>query len=299
MEFKTYDESRLDDHIELVNDVIKDWEWISWYPTKEQIKAVYSQEGFTPDTRHYLYDGDKLIAFLSSAVEEVDVEGVQHGSIHRPFVRKGYAHVEDKLLKKTLDELKARGVQIVRTNLKPGMGNLEEILMRWGFGERETMDYSVIFEVMDYVQTNFQKPNYLIDIDLNKDRELLIKAMCSDGKRTKEEMTKRIDNYLENDRIVAAAVAKENDEFLTYSLIFTGNKPERAFMLALPALKQLNEKHIKDIFTLLVNKAHKAGKVFLYHQIIDFDLVDLYNNLKLKFVPSYKYLLRFDQRETR
>nr|NHJ84199.1 hypothetical protein [Asgard group archaeon] len=132
MQFKIYDESRLDDHIELVNDVIKDWEWISWYPTKEQLRVAYSREGFTPETRHYLYDGDKLVAFLSSAVEEVDDKGVQHGSIHRPFVRKGYEHLEDKLMEKTLGELKARGVKVVRTNLKPGMGNLAEILERWG-----------------------------------------------------------------------------------------------------------------------------------------------------------------------
>ena len=294
MQFKIYDESRLDEHIELVNDVIKDWEWISWYPTKEQLKVAYSREGFTSDTRHYLYDGDKLVAFLSSAVEEVDDNGIQHGSIHRPFVRKGYEHVEDKLLKKTLDELKARGVKIIRTNLKPGMGNLAEILERWGFGEKVIMDYSVIFKIEDYANPDYQKPDYLIDINLDTDKELLIEAICSDGKRTKEEMSKRLDALIKNNRIVAAAVIRENEEFLTYSMIITGNKPERAFMTSLPVFKTLNEKHIKDIFTFLVNKAHKAEKVFLYHQITDFDLKDFYEELDLKFVPSYKYLLKLE-----
>lgn len=295
MEFRIYDEQRLDDHIELVNEVIKDWEWISWYPTKEQLRIAYSREGFTPDTRHYLYDNDKLIGFLSSAVEEKDEDGIQHGSIHRLFVRKGYEYVEDKIMKKTLDLLKERGVQIVRTSIKPGMGNLAGILERWGFGERTKMDYSVIFKIEDYVNADFQKPEYLIDIDLETDRELLIDAIYSDRKRTKEEIANRLETLIKNKRIVAAVVAKENNEILTYCMVYTGNTTKRAFMEALPKLKPLNEMHIKDIFSFIVGKVYKAGKVFLYHQITDFDLVNYYKDLDLKFVPSYKYILRFEK----
>ncbi|NHJ47319.1 MAG: hypothetical protein FK733_05970 [Asgard group archaeon] len=291
MEFKTYEESRLDDHIELVNDVIKHWEWISWYPTKEQLKAVYSREGFTPDTRHYLYDNDLLVGFLSTAVEEL-TDGVQHGSIHRLFVRQGYEHVEDKIMKKSIDELKARDVKVIRTNLKPGMGNLEKIYERWGFGEKTIMDYSVIFLVEDYVKKDYQKPEYLVDINFETNKELLIDAICSDGSRSKEDITNRIESLLKRDAIFGAVVAKKENSYLAYSILYNGNKPERSFMSPITILGDGNEKLIKDIFYFSVGKANEANKVYLYHQIANFDLKDHYNDFNLKFVPSYKYILK-------
>ncbi|GAG95338.1 unnamed protein product, partial [marine sediment metagenome] len=99
MEFKIYEESRLKDLGELVKEVVKDWAYDPWYPSMEQLKEVYSAEGFTPETRHFLYDGDKLVAFLSSAIED-EVDGVQWGSIHMPFIRKGYEKVQEKLYDK-------------------------------------------------------------------------------------------------------------------------------------------------------------------------------------------------------
>ncbi|NHJ41008.1 MAG: hypothetical protein FK731_13335 [Asgard group archaeon] len=291
MEFKTYDESRLDDHIELVQEVIKEWDWESWYPTKEQLKRNYSSEGFTPETRHYLYDNEKLIAFLSSAVEEV-IDGVQHGSIHRLFIRKGYEYAEDKIMKKTIDELKARGVKIISTSIKPGMGNLREILERWGFGERTIMDYSVIFPIKEYVNSKYQKPDYIIDIDFDTDLELLVNAIYNQGSQTKEYVTKRLEAQINNNRVFAAVVAKKDEKILSYGLLYHGNRPERAFMSSISLQKNENGNLIKDIFYFLVEKANKFDKSFLYHQITDFSLMEHYTDLNLKFVPSYKYILR-------
>ena len=296
MKFKIYDESRLDDHIELVLDVIKDWEWISWYPTKEQLKQVYSREGFTADTRHYLYDEDKLVGFLSTAVEE-NKDGVQHGSIHRLFVRKGYEDTEDKIMKHALDLLKSRGVEVVRTNLKPGMGNLEEIYERWGFGERTKLDYSVIFPVEQYLVKEYTKPDYIIDIDFNTQKDLLIEAIHLVDNQPKDEIAKRLDSNISNNRLFGAVVAKKDEQISAYTLLFTGNKPERSFMFPIAVIKDPSEQLIKDIFQFSVQKAFESKKKFLYHQVRNFDLMNFYNDLNLEFVPSFNYILRFKNKK--
>ena len=117
MEFKTYEESRLKDLGKLVNEVVKDWKQDPWYPTMDQLKDAYERnENFTPETRHFLYDGDKLIAFLASAIEQ-EVEGVQWGSIHMPFIKKGHEEVEEKLRDKTIGLLKEKGAQATLAQL--------------------------------------------------------------------------------------------------------------------------------------------------------------------------------------
>ena len=129
IEFKTYEnEKQLEEQIALIAEITKDW--VGWaYPNKDQLKAAYDREGFTPETRHYVYDGDKLVAFLASAVERI-VEGVQQGSIQAPFVLAGYEHLEEKLMKKAIDDLKSRGVKVIVSRQRPAWGNLKEIFKK-------------------------------------------------------------------------------------------------------------------------------------------------------------------------
>ena len=291
LKFEIYNESRLDDHIELVQEVLKDWEWKSWYPTKEQLKEVYSREGFTADTRHYLYDGDLLVGFLSTAMEGIE-EGIQFGSIHRLFVRKGYVEHEDKIMEKALTLLKNRGAKAIRTSVKPGMGNYTEVLERWGFGERTTMDYSTIFQVEKYVTDNYSKPENLIDVNLITQKELFLDALILDDDRPREELAKRITHLIDTGRIFGAGIIKDEKKILAHTLLYTGNTPQRSFMFPIKINGKPSKKIIEDLFYFSVNKAHEAKKTQLYHQITNMDLEKFYDDLDLKFVPSYKYILR-------
>jgi hypothetical protein len=112
MRFEIYDKSRLDDQVKFIDEVTNSWKWKPWYPSKEELSEIYSRENFTADTRHYVYDGNKLVAFLSSAVEGI-VDGEQTGSIHIPFVREGYNEVKESLMTKTIETLKIKGVKTI------------------------------------------------------------------------------------------------------------------------------------------------------------------------------------------
>ena len=97
IKYRNYDDSLLEDQLELVKDVIKDWEWVIWYPNKQSLLESYSRPGFSADTRHYAFDGEKMVGFLSSTIER-EIEDVQYGSIHIPFIRKEYEYIEEELL---------------------------------------------------------------------------------------------------------------------------------------------------------------------------------------------------------
>ena len=40
------DESKIDAQIELVQEIIKDWEWVIWYPNKDSLLKSYSEGRF-------------------------------------------------------------------------------------------------------------------------------------------------------------------------------------------------------------------------------------------------------------
>jgi hypothetical protein len=97
MKYSNYKEEFLERQVKLVNSVTKGWDF--GYPNVEQLKEVYSRENFTPETRHYYFEGDDLVGFIASAVENKEGD-IQYGSIQMPFV-----NLADEELKKELEKI--------------------------------------------------------------------------------------------------------------------------------------------------------------------------------------------------
>jgi len=295
VEFKTYNESRLDDHIKLALEVMEDWEWISWYPNKEQLKESYSREGFTPETRHYVYDGKKLVGFLSSSVED-EVDGVQFGSFHIPFIKKGYEHIEDELFEKTIETLKSKGVQAIRTTTMPGWGPMPKMLEKLGFGEKKLLAKRTIFATKDLVDSSFVKPDYIIDLDAKKDKEAFIEAAHILRNVPKEDLERTYDYFIERDMIYSSVIVKIEDEIISYGLLYEGAKYEgdtikRAFLSRIP-VKEGKEHVFKEVFQYLVNKAQEIDIDLIWHQMADNADPEIYSPFDVKFEPYYQLTLR-------
>ena len=117
MKYSNYKEEFLEKQVKLVNTVTKGW--IFNYPSAEQLKETYSGDNFTPDTRHYFFEGDDLVGFVASAVENKEGD-IQYGSIQMPFVNltneDKKKELETKLIEKAKMTLKEKGVDIIRSN---------------------------------------------------------------------------------------------------------------------------------------------------------------------------------------
>ena len=296
MEFKTYEESRLKDLGELVKDVVKHWEVDPWYPSMEQLKEVYANnENFTPETRHFLYDGDKLVAFLSSALED-EVEGVKWGSIHMPFIRKGFEEVEEKLFDKTMGLLKTKGAQSIRASTRPDYGYIPKLLEKWGFEKKEETGRRALLSASKLADSKYTKPDYIKELDLNDDKHLekfkkyYLKARTE---VTKENFDQTMQTFRERDLTISCIIAKK-DDVLSYGLLYKGDQPNRSFMSSIPIFKEGHEYILKDILDFLVNLAKKEGYEEINHILVDQDNEKLYKDLGIEFSPSYRYELSLD-----
>ena len=297
LEFKTYDESRLNDLESLVLEVIQDWKWKPWYPNKDQLKEIYSREGFTPETRHFAYDRDKLVAFLSSAVEDI-VDGVQFGSFHIPFIKSGYEYIEDELFRHTIDLLKEKGVKAIRTTTMDGWGPMPKMLEKLGFGEQKLLAMRTIFKPSQITSIDYEKPSYLIELDVKKDKELLLEAMMIFSERTKEELEDSLDFFIEHDYIFATVVNRINDDVLSYGIlyegaIYEGDTVKRAMISRIP-FKEGYEQALEEVFQYLINKSNDLGIELLWKQKEENVEISLYEKYGLKLEPFYEYVLRLN-----
>ncbi len=295
MEFKTYEESRLKDLGELVKEVVKDWAYDPWYPSMEQLKEVYSAEGFTPETRHFLYDGDKLVAFLSSAIED-EVDGVQWGSIHMPFIRNGYEKVQEKLYDKVIGVLKSKGAQAIRTSSRPEYGYIPELLKEWGFENKEETGRRAIISTSKLADPKYTKPDYFKEIDLKNEKDLnLFKKVYLKARTevTKENFDETMKIFAERDLTISCIIAKK-DEIISYGLLYKADQPKRSFMSSIPVFKENHGYVLKDIVNFMVNKAKETGYEEIYHQLVDLKNEKFYDETGIEFTPSYRYELKFD-----
>jgi hypothetical protein len=299
VEFKTYDESFLDDQIELVKDVIKDWDWVIWYPNKQSLLESYSRVGFSPDTRHYAFEGDKMVCFLSSTIER-EVEGVLHGSIHIPFIRKGYEHIETELMKKTLDILRKKGAQVIRSFAMPGWGNTIQILERHGFNEKKLISYVTMFPVNILLSFDYNKPEYVEELDLPRDKQKLIKPIVKESKQSKEVIERYLDELIFSDAIVASTIVHKVGE-ASFGYLAKGLRyldiPGRIFLSFVPVVKKENmhlfKEIIKDGFEFLAQKAKESDYTTLWYEARDIENVEQYKELGLKMEPTFGFTLRF------
>ena len=297
MEFKTYKESRLKDLGELVKDVVKDWPQDPWYPSMEQLKQTYeSNENFTPETRHFLYDGDKLVAFLSSALEEKDEDGVQWGSIHMPFIRKGYEGVESKLFDKTIGLLKEKGAQKIRAFSRPEYGYIPELFEKWGFDKSEAGGKRAIFKAKDFVPKDYTEPDYFKELDLNKDEDLeRFKEVYLKARKEvkKEDFDNTMNTFREQD-LTISCVLVEKDKVLSYGLLYKSGQPKRSFLSSIPIFDEEKPEVIKKVLTYMANKAVEKGYEEIYHGLVDEEREELYNKMGIEFTSSFRYELKLD-----
>jgi hypothetical protein len=298
IKYKNYEESLLDEQIELVQDVIKDWDWVIWYPNKQSLLESYSRPSFSPETRHYAFDGDKMVGFLSSTIER-EIEGVLFGSIHIPFIRKGYDHLEEELVKKAIDKLKAKGAKAIRSFAMPGWGKTIQILEKAGFGEKKLLSYATMFSVDLLGKDDYTKPENVEELDLPRDKQKLIKLVVKESKQSKEVVEKYLDNLIWDDAIPACTIVYQ-EGVPSFGYLAKGLRyhdiPGRIFLSFTPVIndkiKHLFKDIIRDGFRFLSHKAKEAGYTTLWYEAHDKENIEFYKELGLKMDPTYGFTLR-------
>ncbi|MBK5112549.1 MAG: hypothetical protein KGD59_01700 [Candidatus Heimdallarchaeota archaeon] len=298
IEFRNYDELLLDDQIDLIKDVIKDWNWVIWYPNKASLTESYSRVGFSPETRHYAFDGDKMVGFLSSTIER-EIEGVSFGSLHIPFIRKGYEHIEEELVKKTIETLKSKGAQAIRSFAMPGWGNTIQILEKHGFKEKKLLSYATMFSVDLLVKDDYKKSENIEELDLPRDKQKLIKLVVKESKQPKEVVERYLNNLIWDDAIVACTIVYKRGD-ASFGYLAKGLRyldiPGRIFLSFVPVVKKeampLFKEIIEEGFGFLAQKAKEAGYNTLWYEARDIENVELYEELGLKMEPTFGFTLR-------
>ena len=286
MNYSTYKEEYLDRQVELVNSVTKGWDF--GYPDAEQLKEVYSRENFTPETRHYYFEGDDLVGFVASAVENKEGD-IQYGSIQMPFVNLAdevmKKDLEKKLLERAKATLKEKGVNLIRSNFNE---KWPVDYIKSFYTEKETLQRTA--EILNYKEIGLgPSSGNVVDMNMETHLDIFHKGLINQfPEMTLEQMIGILKQASESQGFVKRLLAIENDMVVAQGR--AGIFEDQGFILIF-AYHVDGIKYKAEIIRSLLNeiKDRELKIVRLTHTYQDAAPEDGYDDFNLDFVATKRY----------
>ncbi len=215
-EIRSYREEFLQEQERIGREVTKDWSAFGQTPA-EQLKNVYSQPDFDPETRLYCFKDGKMVGFLTSKVEKA--EGVLKASLEFPMVLPGHEEAESLLFEKALEVLRKKGVRVVRTRAGEAWGKTMEKVRLYGytFSEPLTVEYSV--DVKKATIEDVPGLQDITDYDHGRDLEQMVAIFIKELSFTPEQARENFETINKSDQVLAHMVIRKKGEITGRALV--------------------------------------------------------------------------------
>jgi hypothetical protein len=264
----------------------RDWDGFN-YPTVEQLKQTYSNENFTPDTRHYLFDNEQLVGFVSSALEDAE-DG--RASLQFPFLKDEYAKYETHLMEKAISTLKDKGATYINSNIPSTWIGAPEILTKYGFEEKQVVarQFRIDTSTYDYSEVDF--PEDIVKVDPVEDKEELVRVFATEMTQTPEQIGQIIDGWKEAQNIILNVIVKNNGEILSHSMVVKNqNDPQRAFMTHVSIYNDNFTFYRPLVTKFILNKLQKMDYKTVNLFVLPENAKELYSDFNFPMIKTVQY----------
>lgn len=289
---KSYKEEFLEAQERIGREVTKDWKQFG-QTSAEQLKQIYSQPGFDPETRHYCFKNGELIGFLTSAVLESDEEP-RKANLEFPMVLPDHEEAETLLFEKALDVLRKKGVKVVRTRVSEAWGNTVEMAQRWGYAPAEELGvgYTIGVDTTDIKGVpefgNIEGYNH------DQDFEQMVDIFVRDYNMTPEQARSNFETLEKaGDLVVAHIVIRKDGTIIGRALALRDeDDPTRAFTGAIYVTeKQQRVLFLKKILKICKEKGIKRLDAAVFGDLLKIkdQLAEQFESLGFQYVTAISY----------
>lgn len=225
---KNYQKGFEDDQAKVGIEVAQSWKY-AHQTSADRLKEIYSLPEFDPETRHYCFEKDKMVGFLTSKVIEPKEDGKRRASLVFPSVLPGYEKAADLLIEKAFETLKKKDVEVVETYVSAISGNNYDLAKKWDYKHIQDID-NIVFILNGWEIKADLDTSKIRKFDHEKDFDKwlsLVKEYDGLTDEQTEQLVKELKN--EQDNIVAHLVIEEDEEIVGTTMIFRNEiKPSTA-----------------------------------------------------------------------
>lgn len=273
---KNYQEEFLEAQERVGKEATKDWKSFAQTPA-EQLRQIYSQPDFDPETRHYCFKDGELVGFLPSAVLKEEGDGIKRANLEFPIVLPGHEEAEDLLFEKAIKVLKAKGISIVRTRVSEMWGKTVQLAARWGYTFAEELAILYTTDVDTAITKEIPGLEEVTDYDHGRDFEQMVDIFVRDYGMTPEQARTNFETIEKSGQVIAHLVIRKEGKITGRTLVLRYDKePTRAYtttiyaaeegqrkMLLVKTLKKCKEKGIKKLDASIAGHMLKSKDQFV------------------------------------
>lgn len=288
---KNYQEEFLDAQEKVGKEATKTWKGFGQTPAA-QLKQIYSQPNFDPETRHYCFKDDTLVGFLTSSILESDE--LKRADLEFPIVLPGHEETEELLFERAIKVLQTKGVNVVRTRVSEVWGNTKKFAERWGYTPAELLGvlYSIRLATVDIQDT----PDLaeITDYDHDKDFEQMVDIFIREFDMTPEQAQNNFESLAEaGDQVVAHFVIRKEGEIAGRALALRQeDDPTQAYTGAIYVTKEQQRRlFMIKILNTCKEKGIEELQANIYGDLLPLkdQLGELYESLGFSYVAAISY----------
>ncbi len=253
---KNYQKEFVEAQERVGKEATKDWKSFAQTPA-EQLRQIYSQEDFDPETRHYCFKDGELVGFLSSTVLKESGGGIKRANLEFPIVLPGHEEAGDLLFEKAIKVLKAKGVSVVRTRVSELWGETMKLAARWGYTFAEELITLYSIELDAATIREIPGLEEVTDYDHGRDLEQMVDIFVRDYGMTPEQAHTNFVTIEKSDQVIAHLVIRKEGKITGRTLALPYDKePTRAYTTTIYAAE---ERQRKMLLTKTLKKCKEKG----------------------------------------
>lgn len=236
---KSYQESFLNDQERVGKEVTKDWKGFAQTPA-DQLKQIYSQPGFDPETRLYCFKDNTLIGFLPSKVEG---DNREEASLEFPLVLPEHKEAESLLFERAIEVLRSKGVRAVKARGCEGWGRTLEMARRWAF--TRDAELAIIFSMNVGAQKgeDISGAEDITTYSHQRDLEQMIDIFIREFNMTPEQARTNFETIAKSgEQVITHLVIRKEGKIIGRALALRDTAPGHAYMGALYVTEERQRK---------------------------------------------------------
>ena len=280
-----YEQGIEEELVELGTKVASEWTW-SYFHSIGTFKNICSQSSFDPELLIYCKKGEKIVGYVMARIGEksldskLSVNKDNFARIFYPRVLSGYEEAAELLMKKILENLKNKDIEIVRTRTSNMRDGSFDFLEKLGFTENHDFrDYKLYYRYdlkkgkIEGTSKDIQ--NYQEDRDLEECSKWVAKFFVM----PKENAKQHIQNVSTRDDLVSHLVIYDKDKLSGYCFAYPNRINKKA--LATYYIEATNDHYFEQLVRETIKSSLKTHA--------DYFIIDLISSV-LKFEELVKSL---------
>lgn len=287
---KNYQEAFLDAQEKVGKKATETWKSFGQTPAA-QLRQIYAQPDFDPETRHYCFKGDELVGFLTSNI--LEETGERKASLEFPLVLPGHEEAEELLFERAINVLQAKGVSVVRTRVSEVWGKTKEFAERWGYTFAELLGkvYSINIAA---VKKEIPESAGITTYDHERDSEQMIDIFVREYGMTPEQARNNFESLAKaGAQVVAHLVIRKAGEIIGRALALRQeDDPTHAYTATIYVTEEKQrELFLKNILTICKEKGIKTLDTTIFGDLLPLKdhLAKLYESLGFNYVATISY----------